>query len=92
MTESLIKMIVEILLIVVILLGIIWKIVTSKKNNPGTVDLEMIPGHADECQRRGDELTKLITNYDFVVEQISGINKNLANLWNHVRKNGTGGN
>ncbi len=92
MTESLIKMIVEILLIIVILLGIIWKIVTSKKNNPGTVDLEMIPGHADECQRRGDELTKLITNYDFVVKQISGINKNLANLWNHVRKNGTGGN
>lgn len=92
MNETLIKMIIEILLIVVILLGIVWKIVTSKKNNPGTVDLEMIPGHAEECQRRSEQLTRLITNYDFVVEQISGINKNLTNLWNHVRKNGTGGN
>jgi len=91
MNETLIKMIVEILLIVVILLGIVWKIVTSKKNNPGKVDLEMIPGHAEECKLRGTELTKLITNYEFVVKQVSGINKSLANLWNFVRKNGTGG-
>ncbi len=91
MTENLIRIIIDILLIVVIILGMLWKIVTGKKNNPGTVDLEMIPGHADECQSRGDALTKLTTNYDFVVEQISGINTNLSNLWAYVRKNGTGG-
>ncbi len=98
MTENLIRIILDILVIGFIILGILWKIVTNKKSNPGnpgnpgTVDLEMIPGHAEECERRGTELTKLITNYDFVVKQISGINKNLANLWNYVRKNGTGGN
>ncbi|HEC60741.1 hypothetical protein LCGC14_0460980 [marine sediment metagenome] len=91
MNENLIRIIVDILVIVVILLGILWKIVTSKKNNPGTVDLEMIPGHAEECGLRGTEITKLTTSYEFVVKQISGINKNLANLWDYVRKNGTGG-
>jgi len=91
MNETLIRMIVEILLIVVILLGIVWKIVTTKKNNPGTADLEMIPGHSEECGRRGEEITKLITNYEHVVKSLAGIDESLANLWKYVKTNGTGG-
>jgi len=93
MNETLIRIILDILLIIVILIGILWKAVwkDKKTNNPGTVDLEMIPGHAEECKRRGTEITKLITNYEFVVKSVDKINKNLANLWEYVRKNGTGG-
>ena len=91
MTENLIRIIVEILFIVVILLGIVWRIVITKKNNPGKVDLEMIPGHSEECIARGDELTRLIANYEHVVKSLAGIDESLANLWRHVKTNGTGG-
>jgi len=91
MNETLIRIILDILVIILIILGILWKIVATKKSNPGQLDLEMIPGHSQECQDRGEEITRLITNYEFVVKQVSEINKNVANLWKYVRTNGTGG-
>ena len=89
MNETLIRIILDILVIGFIILGILWKMVTKKKNNPGNqgnpgaVNLELIPGHSEECMGRGEIITKL-------VEAIKRIDKNLDNLWKHVKKNGTG--
>lgn len=84
MNENIIRIIVEILLILVILMGLLWKKVSNKKpGNPGEVNLEMIPGHSEECMDRGEIITKL-------AEAIKRIDKNLDNLWKHVKKNGTG--
>ncbi len=91
MNENIIRIIVEILLILVIIMGLLWKKVSNKKpDNPGEVNLEMIPGHSQECQDRGEEITKLTENYKHVVGSISRIDKNVANLWKYVKKNGTG--
>lgn len=90
MNETIVRIMLDILVIVVILLGILWKIVANKKNNPGEVDLEMIPGHSKECQDRGEAITRLEENYKFVVKGIHEINTNVANIWKYLRKNGTG--
>lgn len=97
MNETLIRIILDILVIITIILVILWKAVAARKNGrpaetvpveTAPINLEMIPGHAEECGRRGEEITKLVTNYEYVVKQISGINKNIDNLWKYVRKNG----
>jgi len=94
MNEQLIRIILDILLIIVIILGILWKAVKDKKSgnpgNPGSLDLEMIPGHSKECRIRGDAITKLTANHEFVCTQITQINTNVSNIWKYVRKNGIG--
>jgi len=83
MNENIITTIVEILLIFAIIIGLLWKRVSEKKaDNPGTVNLELIPGHSVECMERGEELTKL-------TEAIKRIDKNLDNIWKYVKKDGT---
>lgn len=82
MNENLIRIIVEILLIIVILIGLLWKRVENKKpDNPGRLNLEMIPGHSEECERRGTEITK-------ITEAIKRIDENMANIWRYIKKNG----
>ena len=83
MNENIIRIIVELILVLAIIVGLLWKKVSNKKaDNPGTVNLEMIPGQSVECMERGEELTKL-------TEAIKRIDKNLDNIWKYVKKNGT---
>jgi len=95
MTEILIRIILDILVIVFIILGILWKVVKGKKTNqanhpnPGTPDLEMIPGHSTECQQRGEAITKLTTSYEFLVESINRIDKTVCKIWERMDKDGT---
>lgn len=80
MNDNIIRIIVELLLVLAIIVGLLWKKVSNKKpGNPGKVNLEMIPGHSEECERRGTELTKL-------TEAIKRIDINLANIWTYVKK------
>ena len=91
MNENIIRIIVELILVLAIIVGLLWKKVSSKKpDNPGEVNLEMIPGHSEECLRRGDEITKLIENHKFLAKSITRTDTNIANLWKYVKKNGTG--
>ncbi len=62
----------------------------SEKKNGKKVDLEMIPGHSEECLERGETIIKLVANHEFVTGQIKEINTNVGNLWKHVKKNGLG--
>lgn len=62
----------------------------AEKKNGKKLDLEMIPGHSEECQERGDTIVKLVMNHEFVTGQIKEINTNVGNLWKHVKKNGLG--
>jgi len=86
MNEQLIGIITDILVIIVIILGILWKAVKDKKAN-GSVDLQMIPGHSKECERRGTQLTQIIEKHKFLVESVNRTDTNISNLWNYV-KNG----
>lgn len=93
MNEILIRIILDILVIILIILGILWKVVKDKKAsppNPGAPDLEMIPGHSKECLERGEEITTLTTSYEFIVESIKRIDKTVCKIWDRVDKDGTG--
>jgi len=86
MNEQLIGIITDILVIIVIIVGILWKAVKDKKTN-GSIDLQMIPGHSKECERRGIQLTQIIEKHKFLVESVNRTDTNISNLWNYV-KNG----
>jgi len=88
MNEQLIGIITNILVIIVIILGILWKAVKDKKSN-GKVDLEMIPGHSQECQERGETLVRLETNYENLITTVARTDKIVSSIWKHVKKNGT---
>lgn len=60
----------------------------TERKNGKKIDLEMIPGHSEICQERGTEITELVTNYKFVIKEITEINTNVGNLWKHAKKNG----
>lgn len=99
MTDTLIRIILDILVILTIIVGILWKAVKGKKkncddqvkpSNPGP-NLEMIPGHSKECIERGESITKLEANYEFVVGTVDRIEKKVDCIWKHLNPKDKGG-